>query len=1022
MTRPGQPPATSTGQPKMRKKRVYQWACGSAALVAIAAGIPRRPFLPADIDGLEAAPGLDATLFASAPMLTNPTNLDVDARGRIWVVEGHNYRNSIKPGHPVRPEGDRIVILEDTDADGRADAQKVFYQGRDIDAAMGIAVLGNQVYVSAYENVFVFTDTNGDDRADEKKVLFKLNDVDHDHTVHAFVFGPDGRLYFNHGDQGMFVNDASGKPVVDRAGNRVSAEGKPYRKGMVFRMEPDGSRFEVLGHNFRNPYEAAVDAFGTVWQSDNDDDGNRAVRINYVMEYGNYGYTDELTGAGWRAPRTGMTDSIPMRHWYQDDPGVMPNVLLTGAGSPAGIAVYEGDLLPEVFRNTMIHAEAGTNVVRAYPVETSGAGYRGRIVNVLKAVNDPLFRPVDVAVAPDGSLFVADWYDPGVGGHNMGDARQGRIIRIAPPAAPYRIAKPDFSTPAGAARALRSPNHATRYLAYTALERMGRGAEGALRTLWGVENPRFRARALWLLARLPGRGAAYLDQALRDPDPDLRITGLRAVRRLDLDVLPYARRLVNDPSPRVRREVALALRHDTNPQAAGLWAQLASQYDGQDRWYLEALGIAADRQWDPFLAAWRARVGERWRDPAGRNLVWRARTDAALPLVADLIRDETTSREDRLRYFRALDFHRGPERERTLMALLDGTHRDQAEITGLVLTHLDTAGIRNDPRVRAALDRTLATVRGTPRFVELVDRFDARGHMDELLRLAIAEPESGTGVAAATLALRWDGVDRFRPVALGTDTRTARRAITVLGRAAGTGGAKLLEEVLLASGRPAGIRQAAVQALGQSQAGERRLLEMVEQKQLPKDLEAGVGAVLFGSVRREVREAAAKHLQPPATTTADGRTLPPVENLVQRRGNAANGRAAFSRVCAACHQVGNEGVDFGPALTEIGDKLGKGALYTSILEPSAGISFNHAGYAVRLRDGSEVVGIVNSETETELTLRLPGGVTSRYPRAQVASRAELDVSLMPDGLERAMTEQELVDLVEYLGTLRRASR
>ena len=112
-------------------------------------------------------------------------------------------------------------------------------------------------------------------------------------------------------------------------------------------LEPDGSRFEVLGHNFRNPYEVAVDAFGTIWQSDNDDDGNRAVRINYVMEYGNYGYTDERTGAGWRTPRTGMSDSIPLRHWHLADPGVVPNVLQTGAGSPAGIMVYEGDLLPE---------------------------------------------------------------------------------------------------------------------------------------------------------------------------------------------------------------------------------------------------------------------------------------------------------------------------------------------------------------------------------------------------------------------------------------------------------------------------------------------------------------------------------------------------------------------------------------------------------------------------------------------------------------------------------------------------
>src|SRR5690606_25525365 len=101
------------------------------------------------VEGIEVADGLEATVFAEAPMLTNPTNLDVDARGRVWLVEGYNYRNTLHPNQPVREEGDRIVILEDTDGDGRADRETVFYQGRDIDAAMGIAVLGNEVIVSA---------------------------------------------------------------------------------------------------------------------------------------------------------------------------------------------------------------------------------------------------------------------------------------------------------------------------------------------------------------------------------------------------------------------------------------------------------------------------------------------------------------------------------------------------------------------------------------------------------------------------------------------------------------------------------------------------------------------------------------------------------------------------------------------------------------------------------------------------------------------------------------------------------
>src|SRR5204863_1232883 len=116
------------------------------------------------------------------------------------------------------------------------------------------------------------------------------------------------------------------KPVVDLAGNEVNNRGKPYREGMVFRCNSDGSGVETLGWNFRNNYEVAVDSFGTLWQSDNDDDGNQGVRINYVMEFGNFGYKDEMTGAAWKTPRENLEKTIPQQHWHLNDPGVVPTM------------------------------------------------------------------------------------------------------------------------------------------------------------------------------------------------------------------------------------------------------------------------------------------------------------------------------------------------------------------------------------------------------------------------------------------------------------------------------------------------------------------------------------------------------------------------------------------------------------------------------------------------------------------------------------------------------------------------
>ncbi|HEX3134636.1 MAG TPA: PVC-type heme-binding CxxCH protein, partial [Planctomycetota bacterium] len=140
---------------------------------------------------LEVAPGLAASTWASEPMFSNPCDIDVDAYGRVWVCEGVNYRR----WNNNKPEGDRIMVLEDTDGDGKADKSTVFYQGTDVNAALGICVLGNKVFVSCAPNVFVLTDTDGDLKSDKKEVLFSgISGHQHDHAMHTFQAGPDGKL------------------------------------------------------------------------------------------------------------------------------------------------------------------------------------------------------------------------------------------------------------------------------------------------------------------------------------------------------------------------------------------------------------------------------------------------------------------------------------------------------------------------------------------------------------------------------------------------------------------------------------------------------------------------------------------------------------------------------------------------------------------------------------------------------------------------------------------------------------
>ena len=194
--------------------------------------------------------------------------MDVDAQGRVWVTEAVNYR--LFRHQVAEAAGDRIRILEDRDGDGRVDKASTFYQDPSVQAPLGIAVLGDRVYVSQSPKLFYLEDRDQDGVADAKTVVLEgFGGVDHDHAIHGLTFGPDGRIYMTNGDSGLDVTDGSGQRL------RAGKKGEPFRAATVLRTDLDGQQLELLAEGMRNPYEPAVDSFGNVFASDNDDDGNQ---------------------------------------------------------------------------------------------------------------------------------------------------------------------------------------------------------------------------------------------------------------------------------------------------------------------------------------------------------------------------------------------------------------------------------------------------------------------------------------------------------------------------------------------------------------------------------------------------------------------------------------------------------------------------------------------------------------------------------------------------------------------------
>ena len=994
---------------------------------------------------LDVHPELTVQLFASEPMMLSPASIDIDHRGRVWVCEVVNYRKH----NGERAEGDRILILEDTDGDAKADKSTVFHQGRDVDSAHGICVLGNKALISCGDDVFWLIDDNGDDKADRKELMFtKIGGAQHDHGIHAFHFGPDGRLYFNFGNAGKQLCDAKGNLITDIHGVKCTNQNnRPYQQGMVFRCELDGSKVEVLAWNFRNNWEVAVDSFGTMWQSDNDDDGNKGVRINYVMEFGNYGYSDEMTGAGWQTPRIGIESEIPQRHWHQNDPGVVPNMLMTGAGSPTGMQVYEGDLLPSIFHGQPLHCDAGPNVVRAYVTQPDGAGYKAEIVNLLEGTKNRWFRPSDVAVAPDGSLIVADWYDPGVGGHGMGDVTRGRLFRVTTKAAEkYQAPSFKLDTVEGAVAALKSPNEEARYLAWKKLEEIGSEAEPELHKLFHDTQsvPQHRARALWLLAaheweRInPGADKPNphdltlpecLTKALTDTDPNIHITAIRVARRLVQQAHPEMLRevvtkVVNDPSTAVRREAAIALRFDDSQAAATLWANMAFASSSSDRWMTEASGIAADLYpRDRMEVANNVRREKASDDQVLQQLIWRVRFEGSAEIIAKALTDGQVrdnkawadiARSKPFEQLRALQLHSYQHREEVSKAALTIFLIADAETALASTALLDRNAIASNPEAKARLDALLKPVIGKPEFIDLVQRLNLTGFEQELVDYITAHPDAGESINAARILAA--NVGKTVAFLTKADAASAKKLVAALGKVSDRPSVAVLNQAFWPEKRD-DVRRSIVEALALSSEGGRAILKWQSEKKLPDTVKTTAALALSRSTDAGLRNQAATELPLPAALGAE--KFPPLADLMKLKGDATKGQQMFMQAgCVACHQVKGQFINFGPDLTQIGNKLSQDGLFTAVLYPSAAVEHSFNGLTVTTKEKQTIIGYIISDTADELTLKIAGGAAQPIKKADISKQVEMTESLMVPGLAAAIGPQGLADLVAWLMTLK----
>jgi len=487
-------------------------------------------YFPGDesADKIQTAEGYRMELFASErefPDLANPSQIAFDNKGRLWVATMPSYPH-YRIGDP-KPD-DKLLILEDTDNDGKADKQTVFADGLHIPIGFEIAPEG--VYVSQSDSLILLKDTDGDDHYDEKEYLFSgFDDHDTHHAISAFTVDPSGALFMG---EGLFLH------------SNVETIYGPERgtSGGYFRYQPSRRKLTRIAQmNIPNPWGITFDDYGQSFFLHTSGPAVSWLTPNMVKPI--YGYN-------MLAPQI-LTDSF-----------VRPTSGLEIVSSAHFPDQVQGDLL---FNNSI-----GFLGAKQHQIMEDGSRFTARHRQDLFSSSDLNFRPVDLEFAPDGSLYVADWHNVLIGHmqHNARDPLRdhvhGRIYRITYPSRP--LLKPVKIHGASISNLLDNLKHEqfrTRYRVRRELR--GREADAVLPAVkaWAAEqnDERLKLEALWVTWGHNAVDTALLNELFSSEDHRIR-SAVVTVARYNLDQLAGSVDLIetaaDDPHGRVRLEALVA--------------------------------------------------------------------------------------------------------------------------------------------------------------------------------------------------------------------------------------------------------------------------------------------------------------------------------------------------------------------------------------------------------------------------------------------------------------------------------
>ena len=972
------------------------------------------------VEALVVRPGFLVELAAAEPLIADPVAAVFDENGRLFVVEYPHYNEEW--AEDKSPRRGRVRMLVDEDDDGVFDKATTFIG--ELDNPMALACWDGGLYVGAAPDLWFFRDNDGDRVAEEKRLVYTGFGQETHRAGYAqlnsFMWGLDNRYHacsnYSGGDvQYAGESDAAKPPVSLRSRGFVF---DPRNEAVSYDFESGGGQHGMCFDDWGNQFTCRnSDPVQMYFYDDRRLRGNdylaAPAAMQSILKSGKYTKLFRLSAdEEWRVIRT------KRRMAGEFKGGVEGGGKVSGYFTAAtGITVYRGDAWPERYRGSALVGEASNNLIFRADLEREGVGFvaeRGAEEAELgvEFIASPsnAFRPVQFVHAPDGNLLLLDMHRVLIEGaaflppdvvaamEVLGGSGMGRVYRILADGGKQRRTTPKLGE-ASSEELVALLAHENVWHRETAArllyQRQDPSVEGALRAMAAQkESALGRVHAAWLLRGMGLEMDAEIIVLMYDPkEEEVRRHGVLLGAERTLHEPTWAGiGILGDRSKPVRYAVAMELDKMKDPDIRSRWIADVLLRDGDDPWMRTAAlsSIRGDA----------AQVAEAVASPVGSMEV--VRPDGSLETVK-------LDDKDRKAIFQALAKQVGEQQE-----LSDAS-------SSLIVAAIKTVAASDASLARSMIGSLLET-RQALALVAAISRSEGKvpsllkSMLDSAKTVAFSSDYTEAQRATAVGRLRLRGLKEFRELAADLLDSTQPGAVqTAAVDALGSFSGEVVGDNILVAwkGLAPTARERALGVLMRRKAWVAKLLAAVEAGQVTR---ADLGATRITALSAHADsaiKARAKKVFSAAGFAGRDDVVAKYQPALTMVGDPDRGKQVFTATCAACHKIDGVGQAIGAELAGIMNR-GADAVLLNILDPNREVHADFLLYSISLKDGAVETGMIRSESSSAVKLRRIDGSEVELLRVDIGKVTSLGTSFMPEGLEAAISLQQMADLLTWL--------